>query len=65
MRTIRFRNDKALRDKLYTPESYAHPAKGNLFMWQHMIELYSSPGDTILDPMGGIGTTQARPGGLR
>ena len=57
VKTIRFRNDKKMRDKLYVAEAYAHPAKGNLYMWLEMIERYSSPGDTILDPMGGIGTT--------
>lgn len=55
--TIRFRNDKELRDKLYTSEAYAHPAKGNLHMWMEMIQSYSRPGDVILDPMAGIGTS--------
>lgn len=44
------------RDGLYTDAGTAHPAK----MWPHiaraMIEYYSSPGETVMDPMCGIGT---------
>ena len=44
------------RDGLYTDAGTAHPAK----MWPHiaraMIEHYSSPGETVFDPMCGIGT---------
>ena len=54
---LRFRNDAAMRKRLFTPESFQHPAKGNIFMWQECIERYSKPGDTVLDPMAGIGTT--------
>lgn len=54
---MRLKNDKRLRDKLYTPESYQHPAKGHLGLWQAIIEKYTQPGDTILDPMAGVGAT--------
>lgn len=44
------------RDGLYSDAGTAHPAK----MWPHiaaaMIERYSSPGETVFDPMCGIGT---------
>lgn len=44
------------RDGLYSDEGTAHPAK----MWPAiaaaMIERYSSPGETVFDPMCGIGT---------
>lgn len=44
------------RDALYTDAGTAHPAK----MWpriaQAMIERYSRPGETVMDPMCGIGT---------
>lgn len=41
----------------YTPESIRHPAKMHLGMCRQIIKLYSKKGDTILDPMCGIGTT--------
>jgi len=41
----------------YTKESIRHPAKMNLDMCRKIIKLYSKPGDVILDPMVGIGTT--------
>ena len=55
--SLRLKNDKRLRDKLFTAESYQHPAKGHLGMWQAIIEKYTQPGDTILDPMSGVGAT--------
>lgn len=55
--SLRLKNDKRLRDKLYTPENYQHPAKGHLGLWQAIIEKYTKPGDTILDPMSGVGAT--------
>ena len=55
--TIRFKNDTPTRRRLMVPESFAHPAKGHLGMWALMIERYSQPGETILDPMAGSGAT--------
>lgn len=55
--TIRFKNDTSLRRRLFDPASFAHPAKGHTGMWQLMIERYSQPGDTVLDPMAGTGVT--------
>ena len=57
METLRFKPDVATRKRLYVNESLAHPAKGHLGMWAMMIELYSRPGDFILDPMGGSGAS--------
>ena len=57
METIRFRNDTITRKRLMVPESFAHPAKGQLGMWALMIEKYSKPGDTVLDCMAGSGAT--------
>jgi len=37
--------------------SLSHPARMNPLWAQRMIQEYSKPGDTILDPMAGIGTT--------
>ena len=55
--TIRFRSDTRLRKQLMVPEAMAHPAKGHLGMWQECILRYSKEGDTILDPMAGVGST--------
>jgi DNA modification methylase len=53
---IRFRRDTAMRQDLFTPESFAHPAKmdSQLEIW--LIEKFTKPGETILDPMFGSGT---------
>jgi len=45
------------RNEIYTQRSMNHPAKMNTIWAQSMIQNYSKPDDTILDPMGGIGTT--------
>lgn len=49
--------DRALRQRLFTAESFAHPAKAHLGFVQHLIDRYTAPGQTILDPMAGIGST--------
>src|SRR6266508_5098243 len=41
----------------YVPGSTAHPAKMLPAIARHAIAAYSHPGDTVLDPMCGIGTT--------
>jgi DNA modification methylase len=41
----------------YTPESTAHPAKMLPAVAAHAITHYTRPGDLVLDPMCGIGTT--------
>lgn len=43
----------------YTPESIAHPAKMLPAIAQHAIATYTRPGQIVLDPMCGIGTTIA------
>ncbi|MEY8041207.1 TRM11 family methyltransferase [Saccharopolyspora cebuensis] len=45
------------RKHRYTPESTAHPAKMLPAVAAHAIRHYTSPGDLVLDPMCGIGTT--------
>ncbi|MDZ4231936.1 MAG: DNA methyltransferase, partial [Candidatus Pacearchaeota archaeon] len=57
METHRFKNDTITRKRLMVPESFSHPAKGQLGMWALMVERYSQPGDTVLDPMAGSGAT--------
>ena len=47
----------AQRQGRYTPESTAHPAKMLPAVAAYAITHYSEPGDLVLDPMCGIGTT--------
>jgi hypothetical protein len=41
----------------YTPDSVRHPARMLPAIAAHAIETYTQPGDLVLDPMCGIGTT--------
>ena len=45
------------RKHRYTPDSTAHPAKMLPAAAAHAIAYYTDPGDLVLDPMCGIGTT--------
>ena len=45
------------RHRRYLPESNRHPAKMLPALARHAIDAYSDPGDLIVDPMCGIGTT--------
>ncbi|MET8850941.1 DNA methyltransferase [Amycolatopsis sp. NPDC004625] len=47
----------AQRKGRYVPESTAHPAKMLPAVAAHAIEHYTKPGELVLDPMCGIGTT--------
>ncbi len=47
----------AQRKLRYIPESVAHPAKMLPAVAAYAIEYYTQPGDLVLDPMCGIGTT--------
>ncbi|VVJ21544.1 Uncharacterised protein [Amycolatopsis camponoti] len=47
----------AQRKGRYVPESTAHPAKMLPAVAAHAIERYTKPGEVVLDPMCGIGTT--------
>lgn len=53
--------DKPLRQSMYPPEIMeqvmTHPAKMQGNLCKEIIEYVSEPGETILDPFGGIGTT--------
>ena len=55
--TVKFKRDTNFRKGLFTPDSFAHPAKmdAQLLIW--IVERFTSPGETILDPMFGSGTT--------
>ncbi|TFE35572.1 site-specific DNA-methyltransferase [Frankia sp. B2] len=41
----------------YTPASMTHPARMLPALARHLLTLYSRPGEIVLDPMCGIGTT--------
>ncbi len=49
-------SDLHLRYQYFTPESMAHPAKLHLGLLRWIIDRYTLPGDTICDPMAGIGS---------
>ena len=57
MSDVKLKPDKKLRDALFTPEAMSHPAKAHLGMMWEIIERYTEPGQWILDPMAGIGST--------
>ncbi|WFE42537.1 DNA methyltransferase [Micromonospora sp. WMMD998] len=46
-----------LRRDRYTPESLTHPGKMLPTIPRYAIRTYTQPGDVVLDPMAGIGTT--------
>jgi len=51
-----FITDTKERRMWFVPESKEHPAKLEIKTFFWLMEKYSQPGDTILDPMSGIGT---------
>lgn len=50
-------SDISLRYRYFTRESMAHPAKLHLGLLAWIVQRYTKPNDTILDPMAGIGST--------
>jgi len=50
------KSDTKQRKQWFTDESFSHPAKMSLPLQQWIIENYTKPGETILDPMAGSGT---------
>jgi len=56
MSEIVFKADKKHRDKIFTADHFAHPAKMVLPLQRWIIDRYTKPGDVILDPMAGSGT---------
>lgn len=53
----RFKRDTAFRKQIFVPESFVHPAKMDTQLLIRIVETYTEAGETIFDPMGGIGTT--------
>lgn len=48
--------DLRARRLYFHPEVFTHPAKLHLSLLQRLIDLYTCPGDTLLDPMAGTGS---------
>jgi len=54
---IELGSDRSLRQRYFTEASFAHPAKLHLGLLAWLVERYTLPGQHIVDPMGGIGST--------
>lgn len=58
---LKYQRDTALRRSMYSKELadlvMSHPAKQQAHLHKDICEYVSNPGDTILDPFGGIGTS--------
>ncbi len=53
---LRFNVDIAERNRWFVKDSYQHPAKLHLGLLKWLALTYTEPGDTLADPMGGIGS---------
>jgi hypothetical protein len=53
---LTFPIDRGLRQRYFTKSSFAHPAKLDLHTLLWLCERYTSPGETIADPMAGVGS---------
>jgi len=53
---LKFKVDTKHRKQWFTGVSFSHPAKMSLPLQLWIIENYTRPGDTLLDPMAGSGT---------
>ncbi|HXI17533.1 MAG TPA: DNA methyltransferase, partial [Chloroflexota bacterium] len=49
--------DATMRKRLFTPDSLRHPAKMHLELARDLFLRYTQPGQTVLDPFFGIGTS--------
>jgi hypothetical protein len=54
--TWTFDSDLSVRRRLFDADVFEHPAKIHLGLLQRIIDLYTCPGDTLLDPMAGTGS---------
>jgi hypothetical protein len=51
-----FGSDIGLRQQLFSRASFAHPAKLNLYFLDYLVQQYTRSGDTVADPMAGVGS---------
>lgn len=58
-RILRFKATPGLRGwkRFFVKESVRHPAKMNLLLLRFLLETYTKEGETVVDPMAGIGST--------
>lgn len=54
---IQFPRDTQYRQSLFPKEVMSHPAKMQLYLIESLVEAYTKPGDKVLDPFGGTGST--------
>lgn len=52
----RFPVDRHTRRHYFCEEAFSHPAKLHLGLLQRLLDMYTVPGETILDPMAGTGS---------
>lgn len=57
MNEWKFKRDTSFRKQFFVPDSFAHPAKMDAQLLIKIVEEYTRPGEVILDPMAGSGTT--------
>lgn len=48
--------DTGVRRRFFDKEVFSHPAKLHLGLLQKLIDMYTRPGETLLDPMAGTGS---------
>jgi tRNA G10 N-methylase Trm11 len=53
---LKFGSDIGLRRQYFCEASFAHPAKLHLGLLEWLLVRYTQPGDTMLDPMAGVGS---------
>lgn len=53
---MKFKRDVHLRQQVFDPRSFEHDGRLNLWLLQYLVDTYTKPGDTLLDPMGGTGS---------
>ncbi len=51
-----FPKDATWRKEMLHPDVMNHPAKNNMHLIDALVEYLTEPGDTILDPFGGVGS---------
>lgn len=49
-------SDVGIRNRYFSRDSFSHPAKLHLGLLQWIVDQFTQPGDTIADPMAGIGS---------
>ena len=56
MSELKLKSDTAKRKRLFTPDSFSHPAKCHIGMLEYLLQEFTSEGDVVLDPMAGSGS---------